>query len=556
MTHYERLLGRVPGFSRHGIRCDQAWTALRSDSQLHPVELLFEAVEGVVADLVPIAHLEDGLPGRGQGALVDLFVRRARGVLLFSPSAAWLRCAVSSWRTASAAGDESPSSVARAASSARLAREVRFPPDRIVVPEAQHTDQRLQRQTLKDERADDHRERRHEDEIPVGKLRAVMRQCEGRRQRDDSAHARPGDDQAARERRRLLPGPRRAKTEAAVLPEHDGRVQRHPDDPHHDHRHQDETGDAEVPRPRVGVEARENGPHLQADEHEREHVQQEDGRLPDRVGRHPHPRRSPGRRRPRDEDREAEHRQNGRQAQPIRQDPDAESEDELQDDGRRDVPHTARQLHDDPPEHGPGNDAAGDDQQQRRRQSPERERRQPHRSDGQSVDQESRRVVQEALAREDRQDPMRRPELLQDRDRRRGIGRRHDRSERDRRRPGHRRHDRPCDDGHRGRRQRDAHDRETRDGHPVVLEVPGRGVVRGIQKHRGDEDRERHFGIDRERRRARDEGEHGAAEREKRRIRRAHTARDRGEDDGHEQDGEERFEAGHREEDYRTRVPL
>ena len=48
-------------------------TAFRPHSQFDPVELLFEAVEGVVADLVPIAHLEDGLPGRGQGALVDLF---------------------------------------------------------------------------------------------------------------------------------------------------------------------------------------------------------------------------------------------------------------------------------------------------------------------------------------------------------------------------------------------------------------------------------------------------------------------------------------------------
>ncbi len=267
-----------------------------------------------------------------------------------------------------------------------------------------------------------------------------MRQGEGRRQRDDSAHARPGDDEAAREASgvvapcRVGRNPKRRFFQRTTDVCSDTQAIRTTITVD-----QNEAGDTEVPRPRVGVEARENGPHLQADEHEREHVQQEDGGLPDRVGRHPHPRRRSCRRRPRDEDREAEHRQNGRQAQPIRQDPDAEREDELQDDGRRNVPHTARQLHDDPSEHGPGDDAAGDDQQQRRRQSPERERRHPHRSDGQPVDQESRRVVQEALSREDRQDPMGRPELLQDRDRRRGIGRRHDRSERDRRRPGHRR---------------------------------------------------------------------------------------------------------------------
>ncbi len=91
----------------------------------------------------------------------------------------------------------------------------------------------------------------------------------------------------------------------------------------------------------------------------------------------------------------------------------------------------------------------------------------------------------------------------------------------------------------------DAHDREARDGNPVVLQVPRRRVVGGIQKHRRDEKRERHLGVDRERGRARDEREDRAAQREEGRIRRAHPSRDRGEDDGHEQDGEEGLEAGH-----------
>ena len=54
-----------------------------------------------------------------------------------------------------------------------LSRGADFPPDGIVVLEAERPDERPQGQPLQDERAEDHRERGHEDEIPEGKLGAV-----------------------------------------------------------------------------------------------------------------------------------------------------------------------------------------------------------------------------------------------------------------------------------------------------------------------------------------------------------------------------------------------
>ena len=179
-----------------------------------------------------------------------------------------------------------------------------------------------------------------------------------------------------------------------------------------------------------------------------------------------------------------------------------------------------------------------------------------HRADGQPVDQQRGRVVQEALALEDRQDPMRRPELPQNRGRRRGVGRRDDGAERDRRRPRHRRHERPRDHGDRDRRQAR---RSRRRGSPPAPSCPSGPAARRRRPRPAAPARRRAPapGRDRSRsRRARHESQHGAAEGEKRRIRRADTPRHRGEEDGDEQDGEERFEAGHREEDYRTRVSL
>ena len=71
---------------------------------------------------------------------------------------------------------------------------------------------------------------------------------------------------------------------------------------------------------------------LQTDEDERQDVQRENGRLPHCIRRDAHPCRNAGRRRPRHRRGIADHRQDRRQAEMLRQQPDAEGRDELQDD--------------------------------------------------------------------------------------------------------------------------------------------------------------------------------------------------------------------------------
>ena len=93
--------------------------------------------------------------------------------------------------------------------------------------------------------------------------------------------------------------------------------------------------------------------------------------------------------------------------------PHAEGRDELKNDGGRDVLHTIHQLQGEPPERRTGHDAAGDREQKRRGDGADGEAVRGDGADGQAVDQECARVVQQALAFEDRQDAMRRPQLAE-----------------------------------------------------------------------------------------------------------------------------------------------
>ena len=70
---------------------------------------------------------------------------------------------------------------------------------------------------------------------------------------------------------------------AVAPPDH--RVEGHvPADPDDDHCDENSAGDQQVPDEGRRLEARQNRADLQADENEREHVQQEDGGLPHGVG--------------------------------------------------------------------------------------------------------------------------------------------------------------------------------------------------------------------------------------------------------------------------------
>ena len=82
-------------------------------------------------------------------------------------------------------------------------------------------------------------------------------------------------------------------------------------------------------------------------------------------------------------------------------------------------------------------------------------------------------------------------------------------------------------------------------GAQLSLQIPGRRVVRRVEQHRGDEERQRELGRDAERRRAGNEREQRAAEREEDRIRRADAARRRRQDHGRDEEGEKLFEFPH-----------
>ena len=97
--------------------------------------------------------------------------------------------------------------------------------------------------------------------------------------------------------------------------------------------------DEEIPPARRRLEARQDRANLQADEDERQHVQQEHRRLPHRVRRDADSRRRALGRGSRDRNRVAHHGQHTRQADPIGQYPDPERGDELKNDRGRHVLH-------------------------------------------------------------------------------------------------------------------------------------------------------------------------------------------------------------------------
>ena len=200
---------------------------------------------------------------------------------------------------------------------------------------------------------------------------------------------------------------------------------------------------------------------------------------------------------------------------------------------------------DEPPERRARDHAAGHREQEGRRNRRDGEAVRRDGSDGEAVDQERARVIQQALAFEDRQDAMRRPQRAEHGGRGDGVGRSDDGAERNRRRPRHRRDERADDDGDRGGRESDREHDQARDRRPVVLEISQRRVVRRIEQHGRDEERQRKLGRERERRRARKKREQRAAERQEYRIRCSDAARRRRQDHGRDEQAEKLFEFPH-----------
>src|SRR5271157_2201643 len=80
------------------------------------------------------------------------------------------------------------------------------------------------------------------------------------------------------------------------------------------------------------VQGFKNGAYLQSDEDKRENVEDEDYCLPYRIRRHPYSSRESRGHCLRHRDGEANHRQDARKANAVREDPDAEDRNELKKD--------------------------------------------------------------------------------------------------------------------------------------------------------------------------------------------------------------------------------
>ena len=209
--------------------------------------------------------------------------------------------------------------------------------------------------------------------------------------------------------------------------------------------------------------------------------------------------------------------------------------------------HTIHHPQREPPERRTGDDAAGDREQEGRGNGADGEAVRRDGSDGQAVDQECARVIQQALAFEDRQDAMRRSQLAEHGGRGDGVGWSDDGAERNRRCPWHRRDERACDDGDGDGCESDREDHQPRDRRPIVLEVSQRRVVRRVEQYGCDEERQRKFGRKRERRRGWKKREQRTAERQEHRIRCSDAACCRRQDHGGDEETKELFELMHRE---------
>ena len=194
---------------------------------------------------------------------------------------------MNSCRTASATGGSVVLEPRQPGAQGAFTRRTHFVANRVIVPQVERAQQRLERQSLEHERAEHDRERRQHDQVAKRKRRG---QRQRRRKRDDAAHAGPRDDQTAANRRTQHRA-RWMKTEPAIPPSDDGIEGHVPGDSDDDHRQEDGTGDGKVSPAGRRLEALQNRADLQADEDEGQHVQHEDHRLPHGVGRDANPRR-------------------------------------------------------------------------------------------------------------------------------------------------------------------------------------------------------------------------------------------------------------------------
>jgi hypothetical protein len=209
----------------------------------------------------------------------------------------------------------------------------------------------------------------------------------------------------------------------------------------------------------------DNGTDLQADEDERKDVQREHDGVPDRVTRCTIARGNSLRRRARERHCAAYRRENPGQADALGEHPDAEraaTNCRMIAVGTCSV--VRKMIR---PSAGP---AAMLPATASRNVGAKTIR--CHGADRDTVDQQRRRVVQQAFAFENREDALRWPELAKHRRSRHRVRRSDDSTECNRCWPRDRWNQRMDDDGDRRGRQRDRENDQARDGRPVFSEVP------------------------------------------------------------------------------------
>ena len=276
----------------------------------------------------------------------------------------------------------------------------------------------------------------------------------------------------------------------------DGRVGQHPEDPHDDDRcaHGDRGDRVRVClRP---IEVLENRLDLQAHQDEREHVEHEDHDVPDGVRGEAQPRRHRRDRPLRDENGVDDERDDSRQTEPLGGEPHGERRHELDDDRRRRVVHTVDDEGRQASENGPESDAAHGGEREHRHRAPPRELPGHRRGHREPVDEQRAGIVEEALALDDDEHPVRRMDLAQHRACGRRIRGRHDGAEGDRRWPGQRGDDPPGHHGDGGDREPHGDQREARDGAPVSLQVTRGRVVSSVEQDGRHEQGEREPGVE------------------------------------------------------------
>ena len=168
---------------------------------------------------------------------------------------------------------------------------------------------------------------------------------------------------------------------------------------------------------------------------------------------------------------------------------------------------------DDPPESRPHHEAAGHGEHERWRNHGHREAVCRNGSDGEAVNEQRAGVIQQAFAFEDGQYPMRRVERAEHGCRGGGVRWGNYCAKGNRGGPRYAGQQRTNHHGNRCCRQSNCKDNQACKRSPVVFEISRRGVVRRIQQHGRDEERECEFGRNSQRGRPRNKSEDRTAER-------------------------------------------